>query len=281
MRALAAAVALSLAAIPAACAAHPGGPARPGPYPYAVELLDGAGRPLPTFRHRGRTYVLGALGERYRLRIRNGSAERVEAVASVDGRDVLDGRSASVERRGYLVPARGEVVVDGFRLDASSVAAFRFAPVPRSYAALAGDDRDVGVVGVAIFRERPRALVVAPRGEARADARSREAPRRPPRRWRRSPSSAPREVPPPSSTCATTTAPGWWRWASTWMAPGPAATRSRGASAPSRSAPARGTPSRRPAGGRERPLMSVNRLRAGARSRPPGAPGGEASPVPP
>jgi hypothetical protein len=178
MRALAAALtAVSLCAIPSACAAHTGGAARSGP--YALELLDASGRPLPTFRHRGRTYVLGALGARYQLRIRNGSSERVEAVASVDGRDVLDGKPASVGRRGYLVPARGELVVDGFRLDAASVAAFRFAPVPRSYAALAGDDRDVGVVGVAIFRERPRAVVALPRSEAREIGAERQPPSSP------------------------------------------------------------------------------------------------------
>ena len=128
-------------------------PSRYGP--YAIEAVDEGGTPLPTFEHRGRTYVLGALGQRYLLRFRNGSGRRVEVVASVDGRDVLDGRPASLGRRGYVVAPWGEVTIGGFRLSPDAVAAFRFSTVPRSYAARKGDARDVGVVGVAVFPERP------------------------------------------------------------------------------------------------------------------------------
>lgn len=130
--------------------------------PYAVEAVDAWGRALPTFAHRGRTYVLGTLGERYLLRFRNGSGRRVEVVASVDGRDVIDGRPASLSRRGYVVEPWGEVTIDGFRVSQDAVAAFRFSTVPRSYAARKGDARDVGVVGVAVFPER-RPRYVPPR----------------------------------------------------------------------------------------------------------------------
>ena len=150
---------------------------------YTVEAVDASGRPLATFEHRGRTYVLGALGERYLLRFRNQSGRRVEVVASVDGRDVVDGRPASFERRGYIVAPYGEVTIDGFRVSQESVAAFRFSTVPRSYAARKGDARDVGVIGVAVFAERRPVYVPPPRypypapypgdSDARPDARSR------------------------------------------------------------------------------------------------------------
>lgn len=149
---------LGLAAVLAAClpraaAAHlPEAPARSGP--YSVELLDASGAVLPTFVHRGRVHVLGALGHRYLVRVRNGSARRVEVVASVDGRDVIDGKPASFAKPGYVVDAFGEVVVEGYRLSGASVAAFRFGTVARSYASRMGDARDVGVVGVAVFPER-------------------------------------------------------------------------------------------------------------------------------
>jgi hypothetical protein len=119
-----------------------------------VEAVDEGGRALPTFEHRGRTYVLGRLGQRYLLRFGNGTGRRVEVVASVDGRDVVDGRPASVEKRGYVVEPWGELVIDGYRVSQDAVAAFRFSPVPRSYAARSGDARDVGVVGLAVFPER-------------------------------------------------------------------------------------------------------------------------------
>lgn len=145
-------VALLLTA-PSCATAGPVQSARSGP--YALEVVDEAGAPLPTFEHRGRTYVLGARGERYLLRVRNSSPRRIEVVASVDGRDVVDGRPAAYERRGYLVEPWGEVTIDGFRTSSASVAAFRFGSVATSYAARMGDARDVGVIGVAVFPERP------------------------------------------------------------------------------------------------------------------------------
>jgi hypothetical protein len=121
---------------------------------FSFELIDDGGRTLPTFFHAGRTYVLGTKGVRYRVRVRNESGRRAEVVVSVDGRDVIDGGPSSLEKNGYIVDSRGEVVIDGYRLSENAVAAFRFGTVSRSYAALEGDARDVGVIGVAVFPER-------------------------------------------------------------------------------------------------------------------------------
>ncbi len=126
---------------------------------YSVDLADEYGSVLPTFQHRGRTYVLGTLGQRYLIHVWNGSGRRAEVVVSVDGRDVIDGRPAGLDKRGYIVEPYGDLTIDGYRLDEASVAAFRFSSVPRSYAARRGDARDVGVIGVAVFPERaPRAI---------------------------------------------------------------------------------------------------------------------------
>lgn len=151
--------------------AHAHAPERPDRWgAWSVQLVDEGGAVLPTFQQRGRTWVLGTLGQRYLVRVRNGSPRRAEIVVSVDGRDVIDGRAAGWEKRGYLVDPYGEVVIDGFRLSQQSVAAFRFSSVPRSYAARMGDARDVGVIGVAVFPERPprfvpRPLLKSPRDE--------------------------------------------------------------------------------------------------------------------
>ncbi|MFL5299857.1 MAG: hypothetical protein ACJ79R_05900 [Anaeromyxobacteraceae bacterium] len=154
MRSSTALVAVTLLAV-AGCRPALAAPERPARWgPAAVELVDEAGSTLPTFEHRGRTYVLGVKGQRYLLRFRNATGRRVEVVASVDGRDVVDGRPASSAKRGYLVEPYGVVTIDGFRLAEVSVAAFRFGAVSRSYAARMGDARDVGVVGVAVFPER-------------------------------------------------------------------------------------------------------------------------------
>jgi len=140
---------------------------------YELEVLvDGV--PAPTFFQGGGTYVLGQKGERYTLRVVNHTGRRVEAVLSVDGRDVVDGRAADYRgKRGYLVPAYGEVDVDGWRLSSAQVAAFRFSTVADSYAARTGSARDVGVIGAAIFPER---LVARPRPLERDDLGEEEAP---------------------------------------------------------------------------------------------------------
>ncbi len=121
---------------------------------WSFELIDDSGQALPTFFHRDRSYVLGTAGKRYRVRVRNQSGRRAEVVVSVDGRDVIDGGPSALEKRGYLVEPYGQVVIDGYRLSEDAVAAFRFGTVSRSYAALEGDARDVGVIGVAVFPER-------------------------------------------------------------------------------------------------------------------------------
>jgi hypothetical protein len=149
--------------------------------PYSLELVDEAGCTLPTFHHRGRTYVLGAHGGRYLLRIRNQTGGRAEVVASVDGRDVIDGKPASVSKPGYLIQPWGQVVIDGFRLSHGSVAAFRFSTVDASYAAQMGNARDVGVIGVAVFTEappppKPSPLQEAPESRSGADEGIGQAP---------------------------------------------------------------------------------------------------------
>jgi hypothetical protein len=138
--------------VPAETLARADAPASAGGFSF--ELIDDGGRTLPTFFHTGRTYVLGAAGVRYRVRVRNESGRRAEVVVSVDGRDVIDGGPSSLGKSGYIVDSRGEVVIDGYRLSENAVAAFRFGTVSRSYAALEGDARDVGVIGVAVFPER-------------------------------------------------------------------------------------------------------------------------------
>ena len=86
--------------------------------------------------------------------IENETDSRFEAVVSVDGLDVVDGELASFDKRGYVVEPFTSTVIDGWRTSQHSVAAFRFADLEESYAARSGQSRNVGVVGVAFFREQ-------------------------------------------------------------------------------------------------------------------------------
>ncbi len=121
---------------------------------------DGRFRPLRTFKHQGKTLVIGQAGTEYAIVVRNHTPERVEAVISVDGLDVVTGKKASVHARGYVIDGGGILHLNGFRVSDQNVATFTFGDVESSYAAAKGDTSSVGVIGVAIYREEPSPQVI-------------------------------------------------------------------------------------------------------------------------
>ena len=134
---------------------HTGGAFRVANGVVTVGLRDERGSFLTGFSATGRNYVVGEAGRRYTIVVRNLTSARFEIVLSVDGLDVLDGKAASFNKRGYLIDPNGELEVDGFRQSTESVAAFRFGSVRNSYANQKhGESRNVGVIGVALFHER-------------------------------------------------------------------------------------------------------------------------------
>ncbi len=119
-----------------------------------VSILNASGTPLRAAHVEGRTIAVGSDGDRYIVRVDNRSPVRIEAVATVDGLDVVDGQDGSFHKRGYVIAPYDTLDIEGFRESEGSVRAFRFGSVSDSYAARRGKDRNVGVVGVAVFRER-------------------------------------------------------------------------------------------------------------------------------
>jgi hypothetical protein len=120
----------------------------------SVSIMDGDGDPLATLRLGDRDYVVGRGGERYTIALTNRTGHAFEAVATVDGLDVISGKVGSLANRGYVLSPYATVSIDGFRQSQDAVAAFRFAKVADSYAAQTGRARNVGVIGVAIFAQR-------------------------------------------------------------------------------------------------------------------------------
>ncbi len=119
---------------------------------YEMEIIS-EGRRRTVYHRNRRSFVEGRVGERYAIRVHNRTGRRVEALISVDGRDAIDGRTASLMKRGYVIPAYSFIDVDGFRLSMHEVAAFRFTSANRSYAAQTGTPWTVGAVSVALFPE--------------------------------------------------------------------------------------------------------------------------------
>ena len=145
---------------------------------------DAAGA-LPVYPYRGRSYVAGRPGARYAIRVTNRTGERVMAVMSVDGVNILTGQTADWAQSGYVLAPWQSYEITGWRKSNHEVAAFEFTSLPDSYAARTGRPNDVGVIGVAAFAERvvyrpqpqvmPAPPVVnrseAPRAESRAQSR--------------------------------------------------------------------------------------------------------------
>jgi hypothetical protein len=154
----AAASALGLLAAPSAEAVAP------APALVDLEVIDReTGEAARVWRHAGRMYVAGRPGARYGLRVSNNTGGRVMVVMSVDGVNVITGQTASYNQNGYVFEPYQSYEVSGWRKSDREVAAFTFAPLPRSYAARTGRPDDVGVIGIAAFREKVRRpLAVAP-----------------------------------------------------------------------------------------------------------------------
>ena len=126
-----------------------------GPAPADLQVVDrDTGQTLRLWPASGRLYIAGEPGHRYALRVTNRTGGRVMAVLSVDGVNVVTGETASYDQNGYVLHPYESYDVTGWRKSQAEVAAFAFAPLSQSYAARTGRPGDVGVIGMAVFREK-------------------------------------------------------------------------------------------------------------------------------
>lgn len=157
----------------AACAHWPSGR-------IEVEIYDRTeNRLLPTYSFAGKRYVVGKPGDEYAIRVRNATGERALAVMSVDGVNVINGDTASPRQSGYVLGPGESADISGWRKDMARTASFYFTMLPDSYAARTGRPDNVGVIGIAVFRERvhmppvamPHKDAVGAAGAMRSEAR--------------------------------------------------------------------------------------------------------------
>ena len=118
-----------------------------------VALKATYGSPYERYEAGGKRIVIGSPGSSFQIQLSNRTKHAVEVVASVDSLDVMDGKSASVKKRGYVIPAKSDLTIDGFRVNMETVKQFVFGRVDESAAAKAGVARNVGVIGLAVYDE--------------------------------------------------------------------------------------------------------------------------------
>ena len=110
---------------------------------------------LKNYHSNNRRYVVGRKNNTYSLVIKNRCHSALEVVLSVDGLDVMDGKTASLRKRGYIIQPGKTLTVKGFRTSSSAVAAFKFSSVTGSYSNLRhGKTRNIGVIGMAVFTQK-------------------------------------------------------------------------------------------------------------------------------
>jgi hypothetical protein len=188
-RAAAVLVAAALAAPLAACATSP--PPIVSSHLATVEVLDRTDNTLlPVYVAGGERWIVGTPGHEYAIRIRNHTGTRILAVPSVDGVNAITGETASPDQSGYVLEPYGSVEIAGWRKSLAHTAAFYFTNLADSYAARTGRPGDVGVIGVAVFRERTP-IAYAPRPNVYDQrAKRSEAPASPPASSAEAPAAA-------------------------------------------------------------------------------------------
>jgi len=123
---------------------------------YSLEVLVND-RPVKEYENEDKIFIEGRKGSEYSLRVRNNNYNRILAVITVDGINVISGKpSAEDDRAGYIVNGYSSIKVQGFRKDLETVGAFKFCEKGNAYSEEIGLKGNTGVIGVRIFDEVQR-----------------------------------------------------------------------------------------------------------------------------
>jgi hypothetical protein len=148
-------VVLGLLAAPAARAHEWGGVGR-----LLDVSIDVEGRTTPLYAAAdgsGRYYFEAREGGRYSVRLANRTGERLGAVVTVDGLNVISGVRDDGRGRMYVVGPWEDTEIRGWRSSLAEVRRFTFVDERASYAARSGKaNAKMGWIEVAVYREQRR-----------------------------------------------------------------------------------------------------------------------------
>src|SRR3990170_742701 len=128
-----------------------------------VEVVSDRKGSLPLYRAGSaglgdtyRAYVEAEKGELYGIRIRNNTGRRIGVVVAVDGRNIVSGEKSTLRKteRMYILGPHESADYDGWRTARDTVNRFYFTDPGDSYAGAFGDHSAMGVVAVAVYREK-------------------------------------------------------------------------------------------------------------------------------
>lgn len=132
---------------------------------YALQTRPGAAY---------RAYLQALKGERYGIRVRNRSNQRIGLVIAVDGRNIVSGEKSDLEpsERMYILGPRQDAEYRGWRTGRDKINRFFFSNEGASYAAAWDDHSALGVIAVAVYPEKKSYPIAQERDSAKPRART-------------------------------------------------------------------------------------------------------------
>lgn len=115
------------------------------------------GKPIKNYYANGQQWIEARDGTSYSIEVKNNSNERILAVLSVDGMNVINGQEAELEpENGYVISPYSNLIIDGWRISDSEVKEFIFNfNKKESYAVKLGSgEKNLGVIGLAFYSEK-------------------------------------------------------------------------------------------------------------------------------
>jgi len=101
------------------------------------------------------SFIEARSGTNYAVKIKNDNPYRIMTVVSVDGLDVISGKTAAESDTGYIIDAYGTLDVKGYRISDKDCASFIFTSKGTSYVQQTkGDATNCGVIGLRAFGEK-------------------------------------------------------------------------------------------------------------------------------
>ena len=94
----------------------------------------------------------------------------------MNGVNAITGQTAATQQSGYVLSPHERAAISGWRKSDQEVAAFYFTALPDSYAARTGRPDDVGVIGLAVYREKTPLPLAYGALSSRADNANSPAP---------------------------------------------------------------------------------------------------------
>lgn len=145
-----------------------------------VEILVG-GSPTVVYRDGGYRWIEGRRGERFAFRVTNQNRFPVGVILSADGQSLTADGRASASHPAYVIGPGQSETVSVWREDLRGGRELVFTDVERSLAALKGDRRNIGVLGVLVWRleDKARPVPIQPREDEKPNAARGEANRAP------------------------------------------------------------------------------------------------------